>query len=358
MEDISLLMTAPIPIPSNLSDRVGSSHIRGLYGFTEQDALNEGASALLDMGTRVIKVIMREDPAAYYPFNSDWPAVTSLVELAQTKHYRDLFAKPFSSFVLMAFTLERPVHYFMDGFTTDDAQSERDRMYAFAKHLLTTYRGKGKTFVIQNWESDWVLTPPEGPTAPTPTREVDDAHAERMIAWCAARQTGIEQARAEVGSDGVNVLHALEVNLIGSALKGRRCVSNQVVPHTRCDLYSYSAWDTQNDPVLFREALSYLREHASPSETCGRDNVYVGEYGAPENEVGGPEAQERLIRSATETALDWGARYVIYWQLYCNEPARQFEGRPSNDDLRGFWMVRPDGTRPPVYDTLRAVMKG
>ncbi|NLH99515.1 MAG: hypothetical protein GX446_08470 [Chthonomonadales bacterium] len=346
------------PRRSTLSDVVGSSHIHGLYSFTNEDVLNEGAAALLEMGTRVIKVIMREDPAAHYPFNSAWPPVETLVDMAQTRHFRDLFARPFTTFILMAFSLEKPVHYFVERFSADDAEFERESMYRFAKHLLTTYRDTGKTFVIQNWESDWVLTPPEGPATPTPTRELDDDQAERMVAWCAARQAGVEQARAEVGDTGVNVLHALEVNLIGAALRGRRCVTNCVVPHTRCDLYSYSSWDTQNDPAIFRDALSYLKEHAPASATCGRENVYVGEYGAPENEVGRPEAQIRLIRSATETALDWGARYVVYWQLYCNEPARPYDGRPGNDDLRGFWLIRPDGTRPPVYDTLRAFMNG
>ena len=51
--------------------------------------------------------------------------------------------------------------------------------------------------------------------------------------------------------------------------------------------------------------------------------------------------------------MDWGAKYAVYWELYCNEfkegkppPA----GRPKNDDLRGFWLIRPDGSRPPVTD--------
>src|SRR5438034_6898185 len=93
-------------------------------------------------------------------------------------------------------------------------------------------------------------------------------------------------------------------------------VTNDVLPHTRCDVYSYSAWDVPtHEPKQFRDALDYLA-----SKSPGDNNVYVGEFGAPENVVGGPEKQRDRTKSAVETAMQWGARYVVYWELYCNEP--------------------------------------
>ena len=52
------------------------------------------------------------------------------------------------------------------------------------------------------------------------------------------------------------------------------------------------------------------------------------------------------------SAMQWGAKYAVYWELYCNEPkAKLAKGkRPENKDMRGFWLVRPDGSRPPVTD--------
>jgi len=347
---------APVEPTRRMADVLGSSHIAGTYSFTGEDVLNEGARTLLEMGSRVIKVMLRENPAAHYPFHSAWPPVANLVEQARTPYFRALFDRPFTTFILMAFAHERPIHFFLDGIGPDEEAAESESLTAFARHLLTEYRGSGKTFVIQNWESDWVLTPPRSGTDPTPTREMDPVRVERMIAWCNARQAGVERARRDVGTDGVMVAHALEVNLVGRVLDGEQRVTNAVLPHTRCDLYSYSAWDTLDDPTRLRDALDCVRAHAPESELYGRDNVYVGEYGAPENCVGGPEAQLRKVRAATEASLEWGARYVVYWQLTCNEPVRPLTTRPSNEDLRGFWLVRPDGTRPPVWDYFRGLL--
>jgi hypothetical protein len=150
----------------------------------------------------------------------------------------------------------------------------------------------------------------------------------------------------------VRILHAAEVNHVVRAMKKDGVtVTNDVLPDTRCDLYSYSAYDVgAYEPGEFRAALDYLA-----SKAPGEQNIYVGEFGAPENDVGGAEEQLRRIKSATETALAWGARYAIYWQLFCNEPKRDYKSRPTYDDLRGFWLVRPDGSRPPVTDYFIAL---
>ncbi len=129
-------------------------------------------------------------------------------------------------------------------------------------------------------------------------------------------------------------------------MEGKVSATNDVLPKTHCDLYSYSAWDTLRDPVKFRKALDYLASKAPDSKLFGANNVFVGEYGAPENEPGmTPEKQRDIVKAATEVALDWGARYVVYWELYCNEKAHDYEGRPKNEDCRGFWLIRPDGSK-------------
>ena len=51
----------------------------------------------------------------------------------------------------------------------------------------------------------------------------------------------------------MKVFHAAEVNLVDIAMQGRPSVTNDVLPHTHCDLYSYSAYDiihyARNDPA-------------------------------------------------------------------------------------------------------------
>lgn len=329
-----------------LSGAVGVSHVAGTYSFTDEDFLNEGANALLGMGCRVIKVWFMRGSQQRYPHHSAWPEVRTLVELAQAPYFRDLFAKPFSTFILETYAPGRDDHYYKRGMSPEQVRREEQDLYELTRHLLTTYRGSGKTFVLQNWEGDWSLR-----GLPPDDREPTPQAVRGMIDWLNARQAGVERARAESPDAGCTVLHAAEVNHVVRAMArdGTTTVTNDVLPHTRCDLYSYSAYDVPGyEPAQFRAALAYLAEQAPDSGLFGGRNVYLGEYGAPENVVGGPERQRELVRSATRTALDFGCPYVIYWQLYCNEPTKAPATRPTSADQRGFWLIRPDGSRPPV----------
>src|SRR5688572_22971350 len=315
-------------MPQSLpADVVGVAHVAGKYNFSEEDFLNEGAQTLHGLGCKVIKVWFMANPAKSYPFNSKWPEVKNLVDLAKTGYFKNLFNLPFDTFILETYAPGRPDHYYLGGMSPQQIERERADMREIATHLLDTYKGTGKTFILQNWEGDWSLRGGAPGNDPTP-------HAVKgMIDWLNARQDGVNAARG-LAHEGVRVLHAAEVNHVVRAMKNEGItVTNDVLPHTKCDLYSYSAYDVDtHDPAKFKAALDYLA-----SKAPGEDNIYVGEYGAPENEVGGPEEQHRRIRSATETAIAWGARYVIYWQLYCNEPKGELKGRPLNKEMRGFW---------------------
>lgn len=332
-----MLTSMPNVLPVQV---VGVAHVAGRYNFTDADFLNEGADVLHDLGCRIIKVWLSNLQRSY-PFNSDWPKVDSLVEMAKLPYFKKLFDKPFDAFILEAFAPDRPDHYYLDGMSADDVARERRQFADLTAHLLDAYRDTGKTFVLQNWEGDWSLR------GGAPGNDPSPKNVKGMIDWLNARQAGVEDTRKEVGERGVRVLHAAEANHVARAMKNDGVtVTNDVLPHTKCDLCSYSAYDVPtHDPQKFRAALDYLATKAP-----GENNVYVGEYGAPENQVGGPDDQARRIRSATETAVRWGARYVIYWQLYCNEPKSTLKSRPKNEDMKGFWLIRPDGSRPPVTD--------
>lgn len=337
---------------TDIRDVVGSCHINGFYNFTDKDFLNEGADTLLALGARVIKLACRDHLEAYYPLNSAWPELRSLVEVVQTPYYQHVLAKPFSTYVLMTYTPGRDIHYFLKGMTCEDVKREQDSFYEFTKYLLTAFRGTGKTFVLQNWEGDWVLTPPYT------DKQVDPAEAQGMIDWLNARQDGVDRARREVKMDGVRVFHAAEVNLVDRAMQGKATVTNSVLPHTHCDLYSYSAYDTiLQGPKAIRRALDYLAKMAPDSKLFGARNIYVGEFGVTESSVGDKE-RLRIVREALETYLDFGVRYALFWELYCDGPKRKLEGRPANSDMAGNWLIRPDGTRSTLWNYFADLFAG
>jgi len=339
----------------DIADTLGVTHVAGRYCLTDKDFLNEGADQILSLGSRVIKVWFygkrHEHPQSVYPYNSDWPRVESLVEGAKVPYFQKLFDKPFTAYILVVTAMGRPDDYWRNGITEQQKQDEQRQFYELAKYLLETYKGKGKTFVLQHWEGDWMIRGSvDAKIEPTPTA------IKAMTEWLNARQAGVNQARSEVGQDGVRVYHAAEVNrVVGSMKDGRRNVVNAVLPHTRLDLVSYSAWDSAlehyDSPRVFREALDFIAANMADSADFGDKNVYVGEFGMPEN-LYSIEQIKKAIPNAVETALDWGCPYIVYWQLYCNElkDGKQQPPVRSNDAVRGFWLIRPDGSKTWVWE--------
>ncbi|HEY0557413.1 MAG TPA: hypothetical protein VGG20_24370, partial [Thermoanaerobaculia bacterium] len=139
-------------------DVLGVAHAAGRYNFTGADYLNEGADRVLEVGSRVIKIFFVPNTIqALYNFNSDWaPLPVDVVELAQRPYVQALFAKPFSTYILVI-TPVTVTPQFLDGLSPAEAAAERDQMYRLTRYLLTAYADSGKTFILQNWEGDHIL---------------------------------------------------------------------------------------------------------------------------------------------------------------------------------------------------------
>ena len=359
---LNLAFTWPVsgrPAP-DVGDRVGVTHVAGLYHLTDKDFLSEGSDEILGLGSRVIKVWFfsgTRSLARSYPYNTQWPEVNSLVEGAQTPYFETLFRKPFTTYILKVTSLGRGEGYWRTGISDEQKKDEQRQFYELAKYLLTRYKGTGKTFVLQHWEGDWMVRGSfNGNAEPTPSA------LRNMVEWLNARQAGVNQAREEVGRQGVRVYHAAEVNRVVQSMRGGfPNMVNKVLPHTRLDLISYSAWDAATahykDPNVLREALDFIAANAPDSPDFGDHNVYLGEFGMPENNFSLEQIQT-AIPNAVRTALDWGCPYVVYWQLYCNELKDQTARPPvkANDAVRGFWLIRPDGSRTWTWDYFHGLL--
>jgi hypothetical protein len=364
----------PSDVP--LRDVVGVSHVDGAYNFTKKPFLQEGADRLAELGTDVVKVWFHRI-GEKYPFNHDWKAsYDSMRAIAETEPVQRLFEGPFSTYFVLAhsYTWGRWLG-FQDGVTDESLAEVADRFEALATHLLERYDGTGKTFVLQHWEGDNL--------AQSDRKEpLAGDVAANFRRWLDARQRGVERARDRVESD-VSVLHAAEVNFVLDAkADGTARVVNEVLPETSVDLVSYSAWELgdqlagegwapgHNGEVQFDEAetlipdtLNYVESHAADPNAYvageladGQSNVVLGEFGSPLRQQG-TETAMRITRNVLDHSLDWGVRWAIYWQLYCNEPTTDGDVT-GNDDVSGFHLIRPDGTRSPAWRYLDAVLDG
>ena len=182
----------------------------------------------------------------------------------------------------------------------------------------------------------------------------------------------MNQARAEIAEPGVRVYHATEVNLVVQSMKqGAANMVNSVLPHTKLDpvvsrkanhlgtagqSLRFAQGGSENPQVL-RSALDFIAANMPDSPDFGDRNVYIGEFGMPEN-LYPAERIQRGIPNVVKTGLDWGCPYIVYWQLYCNE-LKDTQAKPpvkSNDAVRGFWLIRPDGSKAWTWDYFYSLL--
>jgi len=321
------------------ADRLGVTHDWGHYHFTTKDFLTEGADEIAATGSHVIKLWLSPDTRYAYAPNSTWPAYTNMVDTVKVSYFANALKRPeFHTYILNALpaddTTAGECPNWMT-YTSTNYNSVHDAFKNLTVYLMQTYKGTGKTFILQNWESDNASQKFAIPLS-TP------ANANALIGWLNARQDGITDGRAAAANTGVSVYGAAEVNYLGARNPNDAWAIDRVVPWTHMDLYSYScySYDTEYSASTIQTNLSYIKTMAPDSPTFGANNVYVGEFGTPQNaaDVQNEWTQYSLTYTQAKAALDWGALYVVYWQIFDNEY------NSSTGKYNGYWLRKSDGT--------------
>jgi hypothetical protein len=334
-------------IPADLKDCLGATHYDGHYHLTDKPFLIEGAEAIHRLGMNVAKFWLREDDLPGYGYNSDWsPALKSgrLVDVLKHKDYVDALALPFSTVFLEVFPLAGNKQTFFSGDNT--FADEEDQFHEVTAYLLKTYGDRDITFILQHWEGDWMLRREEGGTwGKVPPEEVK-RRCDAFIRWLGARQRGVEKARTEAGASKCKAYHAAEVNRVWDGTKGLPTLTTHVLPHVTLDLVSWSSYDGMSKVEDTWQGIELIRQHMRPSPTFGKNAVFVGEIGKPENEAKESDIIEWWDR-AMGVMLAMDIPWIVHWELYCNEPkdGTKSDRRPRKaEEMRGFWLLRPNGS--------------
>jgi len=353
-------------VPKDIKHRLGATHVAGKYYFTDEPYIIEGSRMLSEMGYGVLKLWFRKNPSGY-PFNSEWNITgdISLKELAQHPYYAECFDMPFSTIGLS-----------VDGAgirtTVESAAIEEQEIYELTKYLLETYREREISFILHNWEGDWMMRGGTGDQARwsrkagTLIKAVDGdrytvlvpsdslQRSEAMVRWFAARQNGVNRARAEVTGSKCKVYHAIEANKVTESMEGIPGIANFVLPNVEVDMVSWSCYDGMDpEGIKLYRGIEYLKSQMKPTPYMkGERVVFLGEIGIPEQRYEGLMEKEPVINRwdtfmGVSFALD--VPYVIQWELFCNEPKneelRRLVETRKTDEMRGFWLIRPDGTK-------------
>ena len=347
-------------IPDDIKFRLGAAHVAGKYYLTDEPFMIEGCKAIQHLGLGIVKLWLQGDPEGEYPYNSKWNLAdhSTSLDIVSHPYFKTVFDMPFKVFVLSV-SSKTNLQKAWEQPTTDYSEEENS-MYKLAKYLLVTYRNRDIVFILQNWEGDWLLRDGTGPDAQWtpdlyPTNITKRCNV--MINWFKARQAGIEHARNEVGKTKCNIYHAIEVNKVLDCKKGVPGLTSDVLPYVKTDLVSWSCYDGMANPVDLWRGIEYIKENMKPTGVFPGTPVMIGEIGIPENEgtVFGIPAQagkivkDELIKrwdNAISVFLAQDIPYVIQWEVYCNEPKSDVKDTlvHTTDEMRGFWLIRPDGT--------------
>lgn len=354
----------------------GIAHASGNYGFTQENYLQEGAERIRQLGSDSIFIYLTPHFRTTYPDKSSgsWPAQdpSYLSDLIQAEPYKKVLSMGFKTVVLTTYTFANDDH--VAGFAANgNGQAEQDEFYNLATYLLRTYANTGMTFILKNWEGDWIGLQGNHDT----TQNISWSMANDMVSWLRARQRGVTSARQDAGNpSSVNVFNAVEVNrVLDYAQQGRNRVINAVVPFVGPDMVTYSSYDSTlagTDPnsmqAAMRQAINTIYRLTPDPLKLGSKRVLISEYGLYENQ----RESEAVWRTNTvlKTAQSSGLAGAFMWNVFDNEcleangqpaPTDTSIGdpnRPTDSECRGLWAVRPDGSISSVVGVMQAYFGG
>ena len=297
------------------SQFVGANHIWPRYSRSGSDTLTDGAKTTLELGASTIKTYVTHLNKTSYYTADQWgdAEMNTPVDMVTHPYYLALFDMELDTYVLgtYIFTSEfgHPAVYFSSHFPEEARKLEYEQLYELTYYLCKKYEGTGKTFIIQDWESDWACVP-YSENREYPTKDILD----RFIRWTNTRQDAVMAAREAAGCSDVYVYHAIEVNRNIDGMNGHPCVLYDAVPYTYCDFYAYSCYDTQENDETFAASLDTMLKIASENRAGGASRCYIGEFGWP-HELGSQmrtDIAERVLRIAREK----GFSHAYWWELY------------------------------------------
>lgn len=342
-------------LPSDLKYRLGATHVNGQYYLTNEPFIIEGAKKIQELGYGIIKLwFYKADGDAHgYKYHSDWnlSKTMTLKEMAEHKYYNEVFNMPFRVFALN-------IKFGYGGGSTIDQtdvlNQVENEFYELTKHLLVKYKEREITFILSNWEGDWML---RGGTSKVSKWRKDSIPSDapirvkNMIEWVDARQRGVERARQELGESKCKVYNAVEVNKVYDGVwDGMPSIATSVLPEVKVDMVSWSAYDGKSpDGLKMYKGIDYLRHYMNPTDYMkGEKVVFIGEINQHENVDGRTsESVREFCDLMMGVYFAQNIPYVFYWELYSNDTKTGVKMQDRNhkaEEMRGNWLIRPDGS--------------
>jgi hypothetical protein len=322
--------------------RVSTETFAGLYKFTTNTLLVETAEAITNFGSDTIKFYMGKNTPGQSGVTLG-PNITNLITLARDEpSYRQVLDMPFRHIIMWEYPFGNPDAPFQSGdYTPAQQADDYTEMYDLTRYLLTNYNNSGKTFYLGHWEGDGYLEVNGWTTNPSP------AVVTNMIAWENNRQKAVDDARAATQYTNVSVFYYAEANRVRDAMlngptNNVRVIDNVIPYVTNLDYLSYSSYDAEDLSASdLYTTLNYMQSKLSTNKAAmiPGERIWIGEYGHGGESTA---AQEPFNRAYMQRLLNWapaGPRFILYWEMYDNEPGQNFCLIDSNNVKAASWYL-------------------
>jgi len=340
-----------------LGRRIGVYQWSGVVplGF-ETDLLTLAREKTTALGSRVFRFYLgarfdyRLPELAPSRFVADGPEARTLVAVAKLPRYRAVFADPLLETVIVSAypALEYGGAYddvdLLRPIGERELRAEREQIADLVRYWCLEFGDLPKTFILANNETDEklmeILNHSDSP----------ELAIENLVAWASARQEAVEQARAEFPDARLRVLNAFEISIVNLRIARLRetwrksargegySALQDILPRIRCDLISYSAYESTSGPYAggsadrdpsetyerLRRDLEIIRRRGSSSisargrELFDSEFVMIGELGFARDRFEYLPTGGVLPRfhAALSAAVDAACPYTVIWQAF------------------------------------------
>ena len=322
---------------------LGTHGIGGKYQFNEESLLVEQVKHIRSMGSNILKISLGKNSPNSYELGKI-KAKSNLKLFLGSPEYKKVFDMDFKYVFAWVHTLTDVK--WKQKFDKKDAEKIYDEMYEFASFLLQTYDNSGKTFLIGNWEGDWLLH-----GGFDRTRTPKKAHIDNMAKWFNVRQKAIDDAKANVKHSNVELYHYIEANLVLKGMQGQPCIAKDVLPQVNVDFVSYSSYEAiknktyQEKKKTLEEIFTFIEDRMKPKKGLPFERrVFLGEYGYHANS-NKPKTFDKQFRETVEImriALETNIPFALHWQMYNNEYEK-------NGNSKQMSLINEQGEKRPLY---------
>jgi hypothetical protein len=322
---------------------LGINSFPSRYHFSTDSGIIEQAKQTRALGSNIFKTAITVKHLKNYGYKiSDVDNIMDVMHLIPD--YDKIFAMDFKYFFFWLHTATGIG--WKKGINKKEEKILYDEMFDFTTYMLKKYNNTGKTFMIGNWEGDWLLHG-EGNRDKTPSKEDVD----NMTKWFQIRQRAVEDAKSKSKAVNVNIYHYIEVNLAVKGLTGGTCITSDILPNVAVDFVSYSSYESskKKDYLANKESLTkvlnYIEGQLKPKEGLPfKRRVFIGEYGGqafddkPETHL----KQFDNVKDIMQISLEEDLPFTLHWQLYNNEYTQ--DGKSKNMSL-----INENGEKRPMY---------